>query len=102
MGKGKRARGITLSRDDEIALTGIIRDERETDQHRTRAQIVLLAAAGQTNQEIATLLAVTDSMVSQWRNHWIRYPMLPPHERIRDFTLRVQRAAYGVGLPESL
>lgn len=54
-----------------------IRARRSTTRDTLRARIVLFAAAGETNKEIATQLAVKEHTVAKWRKRFI-------HQRMED------------------
>jgi putative transposase len=61
---------ITLTARQQRVLEGIARRERSTQQHVRRAKVVLAAAAGANNEQVARRLGVTDDTVRTWRGRW--------------------------------
>jgi hypothetical protein len=87
---GKQPKRVILSMSERAELQAFVNEEVGYDPNvRTwevqRARIILMAADGKTNQEIAQVLDISDSMASQWRQRWTRYSMLPVRDRIRHF-----------------
>lgn len=66
---------IKLSDEERLVLERRIRARRSMTRDALRARIVLLAAAGDTNKEIATKLAVKEHTVAKWRKRFVRQRM---------------------------
>lgn len=62
---------ITLSDADQQALEKIANRPSTTQQIAQRARIVLKAAEGQNNAEVARTLDISIKMVRQWRRRWV-------------------------------
>lgn len=90
---GRKPKMILLSLQERRDLQEII-DDPEVDEinptedyyRRIRAHIILLAGNGMNNRQIALELHITDASASQWRNHWLYYPMLRPFDRLSNFS----------------
>jgi len=63
---------VTLSDDEQIGLEKLIKRHQVGQQIALRARIVLAAAQGQKNKEIAQTYNITSDMVRLWRNRWIK------------------------------
>src|SRR5260370_2804492 len=63
------APAITLSPEQRTVLESQARSRSLPVRVAERARIVLLAAAGQQDKEIAAVMAVTSKKVSRWRKH---------------------------------
>ena len=61
---------ITLTGSQRRELTRLTRAGRTEQRLVTRAAIVLAAAAGQSNAQIARRLGVTEDTVRKWRRRW--------------------------------
>ena len=61
---------IVLSEDEMSELTKLVRSKQASVRLSQRARIVLLAADGMQNQEIATQLNVGRVQVSRWRERY--------------------------------
>jgi putative transposase len=62
---------ITLSDTDEQALEKLAFRPSTPQQIAQRARIVLGAASGQNNAEIARTLDISTKMARQWRRRWV-------------------------------
>ena len=62
---------ITLSDTDEQALEKLALRPSTPQQIAQRARIVLGAASGQNNAEIARTLDISIKMARQWRHRWV-------------------------------
>jgi putative transposase len=62
---------ITLSDVDQQALEKLANRPSTPQQIAQRARIVLKAAEGKNNAEIARMLDVSIKMVRQWRHRWV-------------------------------
>lgn len=58
-------------------LEALVRRHSTPQQIVLRAQIILLAHQGYTNQAIARQLSASDDMVRHWRNHWAGLQAIP-------------------------
>ena len=67
----KRATKVVLSEKEQEALTRISRRYRSEQQVAQRARIVLAAARGQSNAQIARDLAINVDTVRLWRDRWV-------------------------------
>src|SRR5437764_15272463 len=67
----KRATQVVLSEKEQEALTRISRRYRSEQQVALRARIVLAAAQGQSNAQIARELAINVDTARWWRDRWI-------------------------------
>lgn len=63
---------VTLSDDEQIGLEKLIKRHQVGQQIALRARIVLAAADGQKNKEIAQMYSITSDMVRLWRNRWVK------------------------------
>jgi len=77
---------ITLSDTDQQALEKLALRPSTPQQIAQRARIVLKAALGQNNAEIARTLNISIKMARQWRCRWVRTSeqSLTVMERLQD------------------
>lgn len=66
----KRATGITLSEEEQKELLQISKRRRSEQHVVLRARIVLAAARGHSNAQIARELAINVDTVRLWRDRW--------------------------------
>ena len=66
----KRATAIHLSERDQVALTQLTRRYRSEQQVVLRARIILAAAQGVSNAQIARDLSINVDTVRLWRDRW--------------------------------
>jgi putative transposase len=66
----KNAPVICLSVDDELVLRKVVAAHTSSQRSVLRANIILYAARGLRNYEIANLLDVSGNAVSKWRNRY--------------------------------
>jgi transposase len=66
----RRAVAIILSEEERAKLAAIARARRSQVRHAVRAQMILLAADGLGNREIAARLNVSRVTVAAWRNRF--------------------------------
>ena len=64
---------VELSEEQEVELTRLARSKRTSVRLAQRAQIVLLAAQGLMNKEIAEQLGVGRVQVSRWRERYVEF-----------------------------
>src|SRR5437660_11132427 len=67
----KRATKVMLSEKEQEALTRISRRYRSEQQVAQRARIILAAAQGQSNAQIARELAINVDTARLWRDRWV-------------------------------
>ena len=67
----KRATQVVLSEKEQEGLTRISRRYRSEQQVALRARIVLAAAQGQSNAQIARQLAINVDTARLWRDRWV-------------------------------
>lgn len=67
-----KAQGVSLSDADRQGLEKLIKRHQVGQQIALRARIVLAAAQGLKNKEIAQKYAVTLDTVRLWRNRWVK------------------------------
>jgi putative transposase len=71
---GPRPPSVELTDEERRALEGLVRRHTTGQQVAERARIVLLAAAGLNNSEIARQLALEPDTVRLWRQRWLSFP----------------------------
>jgi len=69
---GAKAQVVNLSEAEQQGLEKLIKRHQVGQQIAMRARIVLAAARGQKNKEIAQTYQVTLDTVSLWRNRWVK------------------------------
>jgi putative transposase len=69
---GAKAQVVNLSEAEKQGLEKLIKRHQVGQQIAKRARIVLAAASGQKNKEIAHVYKVTLDTVSLWRNRWVK------------------------------
>jgi putative transposase len=87
--RGPKPPRIELTKAEREALDELVRRHSTPQQIALRARIILLAAAGSNNAQIARQLDVSIDMVRLWRERWLVWqPVsledLPVGERLRD------------------
>ena len=85
----KRATQVILSQQEQEALVQITKRHRSEQQQVLRARIVLAAAQGRSNVQIARELAIGVDMARLWRDRWvglqgIAWETLTAAERLQD------------------
>jgi putative transposase len=85
----RRATRVILSENEQQALERITKRHRSEQQEVLRASIVLAAAQGDSNAQIARELEVNVDTVRLWRDRWvglqgINLETLSMAERLRD------------------
>jgi putative transposase len=76
---------ITLNNTDQQALEKLVARPSTPQQIAQRARIVLKAAEGKNNAEIARTLDISIKMVRQWRHRWVNI-----NEQSKTVTERLQ------------
>jgi putative transposase len=69
---GPRPPSVDLTDEERRALEGLVRRHTTGQQLADRARVVLLAADGLNNSEIARQLALEPDTVRLWRRRWLR------------------------------
>lgn len=69
---GAKAQVVKLSEAEQQGLEKLIKRHQVGQQIAKRARIVLAAAGGQKNKEIAQTYHVTLDTVGLWRNRWVK------------------------------
>jgi putative transposase len=67
----KQASQVILTNQEQEALVQIIKRHRSEQQQVLRARIVLAAAQGHTNAQIARELAINVDTARLWRDRWV-------------------------------
>jgi len=85
----KRATTVTLSEKEKEELTKITKRSRSEQREVQRAHIVLYAAQGHSNAQIARKLEVNIDTVRLWRDRWVSFQgmkleTLSVKERLED------------------
>src|SRR6266545_2928509 len=65
-----RAQGIKVTARQKRVLEQVVRASTSPQALVTRARVVLAAAGGTSNRQIATHLGVTRNLVQAWRGRW--------------------------------
>ena len=68
--RGRVARAVSVTPYQREILERIIRARQSSQAHVIRAQIILYAADGLINEQIAACLGLTRQRVSIWRSRW--------------------------------
>src|SRR5258708_35085541 len=80
MQKGPKPAEVMLSEQERKELEALVRRHSTPQQVAQRARIVLLAADGKRNAEIARELEVSVDMARTWRGRWISLHPIPLSE----------------------
>lgn len=75
--RGPKPAPITLSASERQELLALTRAHRTPQQLALRAQIVLAAAEGANNAQIARQWAITVDTVRLWRTRWLGWQAIP-------------------------
>jgi len=67
-----KAQVVSLSEIERQGLEKMIKRHQVGQQTALRARIVLAAARGETNEEIAQVNKITSETVRLWRNRWVK------------------------------
>ena len=89
MQKGPKPAELTLSEQERKDLEELVRRHSTPQQLAKRGRMILAAAQGQSNAEIARALGVSVDTVRSWRTRWIGLQAaslddLPVKERLWD------------------
>lgn len=81
MAKGPKPAKLTLSEEEQIRLETFVHRHSTPQQLAKRGRMVLLAAQGKSNAEIARELGTNVDTVRLWRGRWIDAQAVPLTER---------------------
>jgi putative transposase len=87
----RRATAIHLSEQEQEALTRLTKRHRSEQQVALRARIILAAAQGASNAQIARDLHITVDTVRLWRDRWARGPEIAHEKKDQETGSLVQR-----------
>ncbi len=87
--RGAKAQVVNLSDAEKRGLEKLIKRHQVGQQIAKRARIVLAAADGKKNKEIAQIYSATLDTVSLWRKRWVKlqsisYEDLSIEDRLQD------------------
>jgi putative transposase len=87
--RGPKPEPVTLSEGERNDLERLVHRHSTPQQHALRARIILAAAEGKNNSQIARELDICVDTVRQWRTRWIGLQAasledLPVKERLGD------------------
>ena len=74
---GPQPGAITLSEPERSALAPLVRADTTGQQLALRARIVLAAATGQNNTQVAATLGIAAKTAHQWRDRWRAVATVP-------------------------
>src|SRR5205807_1385241 len=80
MQKGPKPAELTISREERKDLQELVRRHSTPQQLAKRGRLILAAAQGQRNAEIARALGVSVDTVRSWRTRWIGLQGVPLSE----------------------
>lgn len=80
MQKGPKPAELTVSEQEQSGLEALVHRHSTTQQVAKRGRMVLRAAEGKRNAEIARELKVTVDTVRSWRMRWISFQAIPLSE----------------------
>src|SRR4051794_2939414 len=81
---GPKPPSVELTSEERGDLEGLVRRHKTGQQLADRARIVLLAADGKNNSEIARELALEPDTVRLWRQRWLGLSELAVADRLGD------------------
>src|SRR5215831_11979370 len=87
----KRATAIHLSEKEQEELTRLTRRHRSEQQVVVRARIILAAAQGLSNIQIARELGINVDTVRLWRDRWARWQEIDQEKSTQEATSLAQR-----------
>lgn len=87
----KRATAIQLNEKEQEELTRLTRRHRSEQQVVVRARIVLAAAQGLSNIQIARELGIHVDTVRLWRDRWARWQEIDQEKSTQEATSLAQR-----------
>ena len=109
MGRGRQAQVIKLSRQERDSLELLTRRGTAEQRQVVRAQIALMAHAGETTSAISEVVGVSQQTVSHWRTRLARHGLKglqeaarPGRPRLIDATQRLELLSLACEPAESL
>ena len=78
--RGPQPPAVTLSEAERRELEALVRQHRTPQQLAMRARIILVAAAGQNNSQLARQVGVDVATVRLWRTRWLGLAAVPAAE----------------------
>jgi putative transposase len=78
--RGPKPPAVALGAQERQELDALVRGHRTPQQLALRAQIILAAAAGSNNSQIARQLAVDVDTARLWRGRWLGLAAVPLEE----------------------
>jgi transposase len=75
--RGPQPQGITLTAEERAGLEALVRRHGTAQQLALRARIILGAAAGQNNSQLARQLGVDVATARLWRGRWLGLGAVP-------------------------
>jgi putative transposase len=78
--RGPKAAALSLSEEERGALEKLVHRHSTAQQVALRGRIVLAAAAGKSNSEIAREVGLGVDRVREWRMRWLRLQVVPLEE----------------------
>lgn len=85
--RGPKPPAVVLAADERQVLEALLRRHTTTQHIALRARIVLAAAAGHNNAQIARDLALSLPTVRRWRERWLIFQGIPFSELSLDARL---------------
>lgn len=85
--RGPKPPAVVLAADERQVLEALLRRHTTAQQIALRARIVLAAAAGHNNAQIARDLALSLPTVRRWRERWLIFQGIPFSELSLDARL---------------
>lgn len=83
MAMGRPKAALILSPEQREQLKSMVRSRSLPAGLVSRARIVLMSAAGKTNQEIAAQLGMTNATVGKWRRRFLEQDVTGLHDELR-------------------
>jgi putative transposase len=77
---GPKPPQIELTGDERVQLENLVRAQRTGQALARRARVVLLAALGYSNMDIARLIPMDEEAVGLWRRRWAKCQHVPLEE----------------------
>jgi putative transposase len=74
---GPKPPQIVLSEDERTALENLVRAQKTGQALARRARVVLLAATGYSNMDIARQVPMDEEAVGLWRRRWAKWRTVP-------------------------
>src|SRR5947209_6732701 len=101
--KGPKPAELTISEEEQKRLEALVHRHTTPQQVAKRGRMILGAAAGKRNAEIARELGVSVDTVRSWRGRWISLQAVPLSdlsvaERLEDHRLQLNDSRLLFGL----